>query len=108
MVGRKCVLLGCLEQTVAPNKRSGSYKILTIIIHRLQERLEKNCSLELPSLLPKEIQCSFDTVGGCHQNDDTLMYVKVWERSYRRVALVDRISLAPVKTGVFGVEPSQL
>jgi len=61
--------------------------------------------LELPSLLPKEIQCSFDTVGGCHQNVDILMYGKVGERSYRWVALVDRISLAPVKTGVFGVEP---
>lgn len=103
-----CVLLGCLEQTKAPNKRSGSDKILTIIICRLQECLEKNCSLELPSLLPKYIWCSFDTVGGCHQNKDTLMYVNVWEHSYRWVALVDRISLAPVKTGVFDVQPSQL
>jgi hypothetical protein len=103
-----CVLLGCLEQTEAPNNRSGSDKILTIIIYRQQECLEKNCSLELPSLLPKEILCYFYTAGGRHQNVDILMYVKVWQHSYRWVALVDRISSASVKTGVFGAEPSQL
>jgi hypothetical protein len=61
--GEIYMLLGYPDQTEAPNKRCGLGKMLTLIISKLQECLEKNCSLELLFPLPKDISCFIDTRG---------------------------------------------